>query len=1007
VTKAGAVLVVGGGIGGMQASLDLADSGFKVYLLDSAPTIGGVMCQLDKTFPTNDCAMCIMAPKLVTVGRHLNIEKIMNAEVAGLQGESGSFEVEVTEHPRYIDVKKCTGCGVCARECPIDAINTYNEGLNERRAIYIRYPQAVPLAYSIDKDKCIGCGLCENLCLANAVRYNDQESKRILKVGSVILAPGFEKFDAKLKSEYGYRRYANVLTSMEFERILSASGPYRGRVHRPSDGSIPRRIAWLQCVGSRDVGLNKGYCSSVCCTYAIKEAIIAKEHAGENLEATIFYMDMRTFGKGFDTYFDRAKEEHKVRFVRSRIAEVKEVPQTNNLIVRYENEEGKLSEEEFDLVVLSVGFSSSDKVRELATKMGLELNQYGFCKTLEFRPLETTKPGIFVAGAFQAPKDIPETVIQASGAASLAAGSISEARGSLIAKKEYPLEIDVRGQEPRIGVFVCHCGINIGSYVNVPEVVEYAKTLPNVVHAENNLYTCSEDTQKKIKEKIKEHNLNRLIVASCTPRTHEPLFRDTIREAGLNPYLFEMANIRDQCSWVHMSHPKEATQKAKDLVRMAVAKSRLLDPLYGRTLTVNKAALVIGGGLSGMTAALQLAEQGFETHLVEKETELGGNLRHIHYSLDSDDPSQRLAELIEKVNQNEKIKVYTDTTFAKVEGSLGNFTSTLNGRESTAKTINHGVIIVATGAEEWQPDQYLYGKSGKVLTQREFEERLSSGRLDAKRVVMIQCVGSREGDRAYCSRICCSQAIKNALKIKESNPNTEVYILYRDIRTYGFNEEYYQKAREKGVIFIHYEENQKPEVTEDGEVLKVKVRDAILNASLLITADLLVLAPAIVPNTNNKDLAQMLKIPLDQNGFFLEAHLKLRPVDFATEGVFLCGLAHSPKTISESIAQASAAAARAATIISWDTIELEGTLSFVVDENCDGCAYCVDPCPYKAITLIEYMKDGAIKKTVEVDETACKGCGVCQATCPKKGIFVRGFKLEQISAMVSAALGVG
>ncbi len=997
VDKVGAVLVVGGGIAGIQAALDLADSGFRVYVVEDTPSIGGTMTQLDKTFPTNDCAMCILAPKLVRAGRHANVHLITNAEIKKVKGEPGNFKVTITRRARYVDEEKCTGCGVCAQECPVEAIDEYEQGLSRRSAVFVKYLQAVPSTFAIDREKCIGCGTCQEVCRADAIIYEEKDEDVELSVGAIILALGFEEFDPSLKSEYGYSRYSNVVSSIEFERILSATGPYGGTVLRPSDGDLPRKIAFIQCVGSRDAKLGNNYCSSACCMYAIKEAVIAREH-NPNLQCTIFFMDIRAYGKEFDAYYSRAEEEYGVRFVRSRISDVKKVLGSQNLIVRYV-EDGEPKEEEFNLVVLSVGMKPPKHVEELAKTIGIKLNKYNFCSTETFSPLATSRLGVFVCGAFSSPKDIPESVAQASGAAARAGSLIATGRGKLTVAKKLPPEIEVSDKEPRVGVFVCHCGTNIGGIVNVPEVVEYAKTLPSVVYAEHNLYTCSQDTQRTIREKIKEHNLNRVVVASCTPRTHEPLFRETIREAGLNIYLFEMANIRDQCSWVHMHEPEKATEKAKDLVRSIVAKARLLKPLKKPMIDVTPVGLVIGGGLSGMTASLELAKQGFEVHLVEKEKELGGNLRHIHYMLGSEDPQERLRSIIKEVTENEKIHVHLDAEVADIEGYVGNFETTLT-RGSDKKGINHGIVIVATGAVEYKPTEYLYGIDSRVLTQRELEEKIGEGEFKARTVVMIQCVGSRNDERPNCSRICCVQAVKNALKIKELSPETDVYILYKDIRTYGFNEDYYRKAADEGVLFIRYDDDHKPKVTQENGTLKILAMAPVLKTWFPIEPDLLVLSAATIPNPDNERIAQMLKVPLTKDRFFLEAHMKLRPVDFATDGVFLCGLAHSPKLIEESISQACGAAARAATILSKKRLEVEGAIANVNEDLCSGCRICEAVCEYSAIEMKE--KDGKLVSSVL--EALCKGCGVCGSTCPTGAISMLHFTDEEILAQVRAAL---
>lgn len=909
-------------------------------------------------------------------------------------------------------MEKCIACGECAAKCPRKVADEYNEGISKRKAAYIPYPQGVPQKYAIDKDNCIffekgKCRACEKFCPTGAIKFDDKEETITLNVGSVVLAPGSATFDPRGIRTWGYGFYPNVITSMEMERLLSASGPTEGHLVRPSDHKEVSRIAFLQCVGSRDLNkASNGYCSSVCCTYAIKEAMIAKDHV-KDLDVTIFFMDMRTHGKEFERYYERAKDLG-VRFNRCRVHSLEPMPESDNIYLRYIDDNGKQIEDDFDMVVLSVGLCTPPEAVQLADRVGIRLNGNRFAENSSFNPVETSRPGIYACGTYSGPKDIPQTVMEASAAAAEATRQLASARNSLTRKREYPPQLNLEGQSPRIGVFICHCGTNIAGVVDVEKVAAYAATLPYVSHVERNLFSCSQDTQDIMKERIREKGLNRVVVAACTPRSHEPLFRETLKAAGLNEYLFEMANIRNQDSWVHSREPEKATQKAMDLVRMAVSKVGLLSPLPEVAVNVNQSALVIGGGPSGMAAALELADHGFPVHLAEKSNLLGGQARFLYHTWKGEPIEPALQEMDARVRSHPLITLHMESTVTEAEGVVGNFKSTIQSLRG-AQEVEHGVAIIATGGRGHSPAEYSYGSADRVYTAIEFDKLYLMGdrRIsDARTFVFIQCVGSREPDRMYCSRVCCTHSVQAAVLLKEENPEREVFILYRDLRTYGEREELFRKAREKGVVFINYELHGKPRVTQlDPRQLEVVVWDHILHEPMRILADAVVLATAIVPNPANEEMARLYKLSTDSDGFLLEAHAKLRPVDFAADGLFLAGLAHYPKSVDEAITQAKAAAGRAMTVLSNERISLESTKATVVPSNCDGCALCLDVCPYNAISLVEETTpDGRRTKRIEANAAQCKGCGMCQATCPKDGVYVAGFSMEQITAQVKAAL---
>ncbi len=998
------VLVVGAGIAGIQASLDLAEMGLDVHLIEDTPTIGGRMPQLDKTFPTNDCSMCILSPKMSECARHPNITLHTKSTLENIEGDPGNFTCKILEEAKFVDPEKCVACGLCEEKCPVKIDDEFDMGLRKRKAISRYFLQSIPAEYTIDKDKCLYltkgvCKICEKVCEPNAINYDDKDKLIELNVGAVILSTGIDAFNPFGFGHFGYKRYKNVVTSLEFERMLSASGPLGGHVVRASDKKEPKSIGFIQCVGSRDESIDKNYCSSACCMFTIKQSIIAKEHI-KGLEPTVFYMDIRAFGKDFDKYYEKAKNQYGVDFIRSKVSEISELPD-GSLKLKYTLENGEILYKNFDMVILGIGLEPRKNILKLAENIDINLNEFNFCRSDAFTPLQTSRDGVYVCGGMNGPKDIPESVVAASGAVANAVKCLDVGRYD-VAVGDPSKEKNVEGERPRVGTFICHCGINIAGVVDVKDVAKYAKTLPNVEHSEDVMYACSQDYLDLIKSRIKEHDLNRIVVAACTPRTHEPLFRDTIAEAGLNPYLFEMANIRDQCSWAHMHEPELATAKSKDLVEMGVAKARELTPLQRLPIGIDPKALIVGGGLSGMTSALSLADAGNQVYLVEREKLLGGNLRNIFFQPDGKDPQKLLLDTINNVKEHKNIQLFTNSKIEEINGYVGNFKTLITDLETKEESrFEHGAVIVATGGNEHKTKEYQYGKSTRVITQVEFERMLQDkdfphGRL--KNVVVIQCVGSREEGRMYCSRVCCTKAVKNGLELKKIRQNVNIYVCYRDMRTYGFREKYYTDLRDKGTVFIRYTVDNKPVVelidsTDVDSKLNVNVFDQILDREMIIDADLVVLSTAIDAPEENEVLAKMLKIPLNSDGMFLEAHVKLRPSDFATDGVFVCGLAHSPKDIDESLAQAKAASSRALTFLSKNSILAEGTISEVDVSKCSGCGFCVDVCAYAALEI------DPEEQVVIVNDALCKGCGACVASCRSGALDLRGFSNKQLHSI--------
>ncbi len=1030
-TGPAATLVVGGGIGGMRAALDLADAGLKVYLVEQTPCLGGRVSQLGFMFPQHDCVLCrgtadhgygctrpSISPAYIQHNQHPNIEILTNTNILEVEGQAGDFTVSLRQEPRYVDIDRCTSCGKCAEACPVELPNSYQLGMTMRKAAYKVAARASPDAFVIDKGLyCDDCGECVSICPTDAINLNEQPRLVTVDVGAIILALGFKIYDADGLEELGHGRYPNVVQAMQYERLASRSGPTEGIITRPSDGKQPSSIAWLQCIGSRDQ--ENPFCSSICCMYATKEAILAKQRLGKDVDCSVFIMDERAFNKEYSAYFSKAREQHGIEYNHCRVSEIREDPQSGDLLVQYATPNGELHQEKFEMVVLATGLQPPESAKYLADNLGIELNKYGFCQTDKFTPLQTTRPGVYVCGAFSSPKEIVETIIDASGAAAEVMRLLNDRlhtheytrENPFLAVNGLPPERDVSAEEPRVGVFACTCGETIGEVVDIPTLLHNVSHLPNVASVDMIEYACFPEVQEQLIECIKNENLNRVVIAACSNRTHESLFQRSVRTAGLNPYLLEVVNLREQCSFVHHDQIPLANKKATEMVRMAVGRVLASKPVSKQRHICLPSALVIGGGVSGMTSALAIADSGYDVHLVERSQTLGGNLQNLYYVAEGYNPQRLLRDLINRVRAHTRIIIHTRTEVVNHYGHVGYFrTEIQTGRNGVSEStlVEHGVTIVATGAQETRQHPLL--EYPQVITQQDLEEKIIHHPEDIAAlndVVMIQCI-KPEGTQDYCSRICCTNTIKNAIRLKLFNPNCNVSVLYKNVVTYGFREEYYTEARRLGVVFVRYTDENPPEVVFKGKQIFVQVLDLSLDRMLNLPTDLIPMSMPIAPSEGTQQLANMLQVPLSSEGFYKEAQLKLRPMDFMRDGIFLAGMAHYPKFIEESISHALAAAGRALTLLSQETLYLGGVIAEVDPEKCVGCLTCMRTCPFEIPLMVSdegRTGVGGLGGAAFIDPALCQGCGTCTGECPANAIQLIHYTDEQMMLKDIGGLG--
>lgn len=1003
-TAKNTALVVGAGLAGMQASLLLAERGHRVVLLDARPAIGGFFPLLDNQFPTQSCGVCFMACDtptycpFVQCELHENVEILPYTSVVSVAGQAGAFRVKAVRKASCVDPDKCTDCGACEEVCPVEVTREFGDGLETRKAVFKYYPKAVGKSYVVDPDSCTRCGKCVEACGPGAIDLDARPVDRDIEAASVVLAPGAEVFPTSRKEEYGFGRYPDVLSAVRFERMLSTGSPSGGKPVRPSNGAAPRSLAFVQCVGSRDAEIGQGHCSSVCCMFALKQAFFAKERCPE-LAVTVYYMDLRTFGKDYEAYLRRA-EALGIRFVRAIPSVIRQVPGTRELLLQIADEGGKAAEATHDLVVLSSGFCQTAEAAKLARAFGVELAPGGFAGGPEFSPCETNVPGVFTCGAFRDPKDIPESTAEGSCAAGLAAAGLAAAADPQA--PDLPTPADFRAEVPKIGVFLCTCeGFN-EQRADFGALEEAAKGLPGVAFVRTARHACSKAGMEEVRRIFGEQEPNRVVLAACSYRIVEKLYAHMFRQMGVHPGVLSVANLREACL-ENAAGGADAQGAARALLAQAVREA-----WYGGFAPVvresmERTALVVGGGASGLAAALRLAQLGHAVHLVENQAQLGGNLRTARFTVKGGAPGELLADLEARVAAHPGVKVYTGARVGSAQGRLGAFRTELQTREGPVEVL-HGAVVLATGASEVKPRSYGYGESPRVLTQKELEAKLAEGAVSGGKVVMIQCVESREegqGGRPYCSRVCCTHAVKNALKIVAADPAAEVTVLYRDLRTYGAFEHAYREARDKGVVFVPFDLGRRPTVEVRGEAVSVRYTDPGLGREVTETPDWVVLSAGMAPDAEgNRRLAALYGVETDAHGFFVEKNPKAATTDFARKGVYMAGLCHAPKHIEESLVQAGAAAARCSALLARGGRRSLEKASYVVEKICSRCGICVDVCPYGARSLDLVDKQAAV-----VDPLLCEACGACTMACPNKAAQQYGSAPKQVLMGLDELLG--